>query len=205
MTTYHTFFLFKQSHILRRTAISGAFQVLRSESVWKEESGHDEHAKLQQVPLGSHQSFHAPQKGGFPSEMPRRAEQNFVLREWSPHPLSWEAQSRLEIILASTAVVLHHFPENCFPGEARRPAQPHPCLPTLLVHSHNTHSTAGFFPQSHSERDECILKIGCTVWKAQIRKWSIFSTVYYFLIILAHLPETDSSPSNNKRIHMEYW
>lgn len=46
MTTYHTFFLFKQSHILRRTAISEVFQVLRSESVMKAESGHNEHAKL---------------------------------------------------------------------------------------------------------------------------------------------------------------
>lgn len=60
MTTYHTFFLFEQSHILRRTAISGVFQVLRSESVMKAESGHNEHAKLQQTPLDSHQSFRIP-------------------------------------------------------------------------------------------------------------------------------------------------
>lgn len=147
--------------------------------------------------------------------MPRRSEQNFVLQQWSPHLISRKVlKSRLEIMLCSTAVVLHHLPENCFLREARRPVSLqsasslslHPAAPPSFLHNaHSNPLLMGFFPQNHSERDECILKTRCTIWKAWIRKWSMFSTVYYFLIILAHLLETDSSPSNNKLIHMEYW
>lgn len=140
MTTYHTFFLFKQSHILRRTAISGVFQVLRSESVMKAESGHNEHAKLQQVPLDWHQSFHTPlARVAFPQRRPGELNRTlpFISDHHIPSPGTlWKASGK-----ARNRPVLHcsgsaPLSWEWLPKSGQETCQPHPCLSTLLLHPH---------------------------------------------------------------------
>lgn len=114
--------------------------------------------------------------------------------------------SRLEKVLSSPALVLHHLAGNCFPREAR-PAAP----PLALLHPHfstapQPPTTAGFLFSNSSERDEGLLETrNAPSERLRSERKPYLSTVYFFLIILAHLITTDSAPSNNKLIHMEYW